>query len=253
MKILHISDLHIKQVTKTWGIPDEDQIIFRLLKSIKERYPAHYLVVTGDITDNGSQEEYEQALAALWPFKGRLFGSPGNHDYRYKGNFIDPKKAARYDEMISIPLNQHGFFFGDNIPIVNRVGDTLFIALDSNLEMDIPYYPFEFACGEIGPRQLTELDEILTRSNEKTKIVFLHHHPFIRNSPFMKLKDADKLKEIISERVDVLLFGHRHHQEYWQGRWGIPHILAAGKASRESTVGEITIENGEIEVNYVEV
>ncbi len=252
MKILHLSDLHIKQVTKIWGIPDEDQPIFRLLKSIKERYPDHYLVVTGDITDNGSRDEYKQALTALWPFKGRLFLGPGNHDYRKAGNLILPESPTLLDDMLIIPLNQHGFFAGDNIPIVNRVGDVLFIALDSNLEMDVPYYPFEFACGEIGDKQLTELDKILDRS-DLTKVLFFHHHPFIRNNPFMYLKDAKKLHGVVSERVDVMLFGHKHNQEYWQGRWGIPHILAAGKASEENTVAEITIEDGKIEVNYVEV
>jgi len=236
MKILHLSDLHND---------------FGILKVIQERYPDHYVIFTGDITDNGSQDEYFEALAALWPFKGRIYLCPGNHDYRMLGNIIVRDKATYFDKILSVPLNQHGFFSGDNIPVVNRVEDTLFIALDSNLEMGVPYWPFEFASGEIGPKQLEVLDKILG-SPVSTKVLFMHHHPFIRNNPFMFLRDSEKLHRVIEERVDVMLFGHRHDQEYWQGRWGVDHILAAGKASEESTIAEITIEDN-ISIKYLEV
>lgn len=52
------------------------------LDVIKERYPTHYVILTGDIVDDGHEEQYKRAAEALAPFTGRIFISPGNHDYR---------------------------------------------------------------------------------------------------------------------------------------------------------------------------
>ncbi len=232
MKLLHLSDLHNK---------------FDVLKSIG---PECILVITGDITDNGSLEEYEQAFIALEPFIGHIFICPGNHDFGKVGNFYSKERAECFDKKLSIPLGQHGFFSGDNIPIVNTIDDVRFIALDTNLET---YTPFDFACGEIGSRQLSELDKILDKSKDKIKVLFFHHHPFVFSDPFMELKDARELAQIVYGRVDIMLFGHKHKRGYWKDRWGIPHILASDKSPRSRIASEIIIENGKIEVNYMEV
>jgi hypothetical protein len=57
----------------------------------------------------------------------------------------------RFDEMLSIPLQQGGTFTGDNIPVVNTIQEsntgTMLIALDTNLETDHPFY---FAAAKSG-------------------------------------------------------------------------------------------------------
>ena len=245
MKILHISDLHFHKDQ------ENNKAANRLLKTINNKFPNHYLVVTGDITDDGHKEQYQNALEALKPFVGRIFIVPGNHDDGTIGNLYSLKKANRFDAYLSGPLNQRGFFAGDNLPVVNVVDDIKFIALDSNLETE---NPFDFACGRIGKQQLEVLDTILNKNPDDRKtVLFCHHHPFIRNDPFIKMQDANEFARIIYGRVDILLFGHRHVMESWQGRWRIKHIAASDNSPGKNRVGEIIIENDKIQMNYVEV
>ena len=50
MKFIHISDLHFHRSKK------DNKGALKLLKLIEQRYPAHCLIVTGDITDDGDAE-----------------------------------------------------------------------------------------------------------------------------------------------------------------------------------------------------
>jgi len=241
-KGIHISDLHIKE-------DENDNLKVRLLlETIHSSFPEHELIITGDITDDGEAKQYENAVKYLEPFVGRLDLNPGNHDGGWKGNLFSLKRLRRFDSFLG-PLHKGGFFAGDNIPIYKVINGVRIISLDTNLET---INPFDFACGEVGATQLKFLDEMLTRSKEVNLLSF-HHHPFVRNDPFMELKDAKELAQVIFGRVHVLMFGHRHVQEHWEGRWDIPHILAAGKVSEETTVAEITIDNDGISIDYVEV
>ena len=244
MKFIHISDLHYHRDQENNAAAN------RLLTTIKARYPDHILIVTGDITDDGHRQQYQNALDALGPFIGQVFLVPGNHDFGTAGNFYSREKADLFDDMLAAPLGQHGFFAGDNIPVINVLDGVRLIALDTNLETD---NPFDFACGEIGERQLDELDKILSGSDDKAKILFFHHHPFIYNNPFMELKDAAKLARVVYNRVDVILFGHKHEMAHWENRWNVKYILASDNSPGKDKAEEITIEGDKIEMGYVEV
>jgi 3',5'-cyclic AMP phosphodiesterase CpdA len=54
MKFIHISDLHFHRRKK------DNKDAVKLLKLIEQQYPAHYLVVTGDITDDGDAEQFRK-------------------------------------------------------------------------------------------------------------------------------------------------------------------------------------------------
>jgi len=246
MRIIHISDLHFHRNK------NDNTEITKTLKNIRHGYPESYVVVTGDITDDGHPQQYENALDALRMFEDRIFVAPGNHDYGAIGNFYSRERAKRFDEMLSIPLNQGGTFSGENKPVVNIVRDgeskIMFIALDSNLETEVP---FDFACGEIGETQLRTLDLILKNEHTSTIIIlFFHHHPFMMNDPFMHLRDAKNLARIVYGRVDFILFGHRHKREMWRDKWGTS-IMAADDTPGKRTVGEILIRNGEMSMSYI--
>ena len=244
MKIIHISDLHFHKDQ------ENNKAANKLLRTINDKFPNHYLIVTGDITDDGHWLQSQNALEALEPFIGRIFICPGNHDFGALGNLYNAIRAEQFDELLAVPLKQHGYFAGNNISVVNRVDDVKFIALDSNLETDSP---FDFACGRIGERQLRVLNSILSVIDDSKKVLFFHHHPFVMNDPFMELQDAKELARIIYGRVDVMLFGHKHEMGHWREIWGIPFIMASDDSPGKSRVGEITIENDEIQMNYVEV
>ena len=250
MKIIHLSDLHFHRDK------NDNKKAIKTLKSVKAKYPDHRVVITGDIVDDGHPKQYENAFAELKQFDGQIFIAPGNHDFGAAGNFYSPERAKRFDDFLSIPLGQGGTFYAQNRPIVNVVNDgndsVMFIAVDTNLET---VHPFDFACGEVGDFQLNALEILLTNTTVlgMTKLLFFHHHPFIRNDPFMEMKDASKLARSVYSRVDVILFGHKHVVGKWENRWGVKHILASDNSPGKNKAGEITIENGIVKVDYVAI
>lgn len=250
MKFIHVSDLHYHRDPKKNVEAD------LLLRTLKDNYTNHNLIVTGDITDDGDPMQYNHAAKALGLFSGNIFISPGNHDFGGGGCRYQPERARRFDELLSLPLGQGGTFSFDTAPVVNVVADgpdqVMLIALDTNLETQSV---FDFACGEVGKEQLGYLDGILAgpgRANMK-RILFFHHHPFIHGDPLLELRDAKDLMRVIYGRVDVVLFGHKHTSGLWQDMDGIPWILASDNSPGRSTVIEIEIAGGIIGVKKIPV
>ncbi len=250
MKFIHLSDLHFHRD------PKNNKNAKKLLKFVKENYPTHYLIISGDIVDDGHELQFEEALKALKPFKNRVFTCPGNHDFGAAGNFFSKERAERFDHYLSRQLDQGGTFSGDRSPVVNIVEENqdkvMLIALDSNLETD---HPFDFACGEIGDTQLSSLNTILANpaTSSLTKLIFFHHHPFTHGNPFMELTDAKKLMRILFNRVQVMLFGHKHVSNSWENMNGIHHILASDNSPEKEYAREIDISNGEVRIEEIKI
>jgi len=250
MKFLHLSDLHIH----THESDNRDAI--STLNFVSQRYPEHRLIVTGDISDDGATAQLANAAALLQPFTGKIFICPGNHDFGAAGNFYSHERALRFDRLLAEPLQQGGTFKGDSTPVVNVLKDgntkIMMIALDSNLETE---HPFDFACGEIGESQLRSLNAILTGNGNAgmVKVLFLHHHPFMVNNPFMELKDAKEFVRTIYGRIDLVLFGHKHEMKEWPNTWGTKYILASDNSPGKHFAKEITIDETGISVTPVPV
>lgn len=250
MKFMHLSDLHLHR-------NDSDNVAATAgLDYIYQNYPDHKLIVTGDIVDDGDEAQFDLAYAALAPFKGRIFLCPGNHDFGAAGNFYSRERAERFDRKLSVPLQQGGTFTGDATPVANLLMDTddkvILIALDTNLETESP---FDFACGEVGERQMSFLNTVLGDPvlADRTKILFFHHHPFIHNDPFMELKDARELMRTIYQRVDVVCFGHKHVSYLWQNINGIQYVLAADNMPGKDWAREINIAQKVITVTDIRI
>jgi 3',5'-cyclic AMP phosphodiesterase CpdA len=245
MKFIHLSDLHFHRSKS------DNKEITKTLQFIQNQYPDHYIIITGDIVDDGHEKQYACAFEALKPFKGRIFICPGNHDFGAAGNFYSQERAERFDAMLSGPLEQGGTFTRDNTPVVNIVSKqnetVMLIALDTNLETE---HFFDFACGQVGEKQLTTLDAILSNpaTHKLVKILFFHHHPFMHNNPFMELTDARELMRIMYNRVDAVLFGHKHESREWQQYGGIPFVLAADNSPGKDYAREITVKKGALSV-----
>jgi Icc protein len=250
MKFVHLSDLHIH----THESDNADAIA--TLNFVQEKYPNHRLIITGDIADDGTHDQFENAYSMLQSFSGRIFICPGNHDFGAAGNFYSEERALRFDLILAKQLKQGGTFKGDSTPVVNVVRDgtteVMLIALDSNLETE---HPFDFACGEIGESQLRSLNTILAGacSPATVKVLFFHHHPFMVNDPFMELKDAEALASAIYGRIDLLLFGHKHEMRQWENRWGTKYVLASDNSPGKRFAKEITIDGTGISVASVPI
>jgi 3',5'-cyclic AMP phosphodiesterase CpdA len=225
------------------------------------------IVITGDIVDDGRKSQFKKAQEILIdPLKKanfKVISIPGNHDYGWIGNFAQ-KKKFKYFKRYLIGLRRVSY--PDLIEFDN--GKLVIICLNS-MKSETGFYDGLLADGELGGKQLNELDEILDyldgmADNMKPAVaICLHHHPFI--FPGMndlkeageriahQLKDGDELMELIGNRVDVLLFGHDHHHiDFSKERKGriltdeykIPVILSSGKSTDSGHPARLITING---------
>ena len=230
-KIIHLSDLHI-------GHEDCGKNFRRIINRIsKTMLPAgnYIIVITGDIVNNANHEDYTneavKGVGLLRKRGYRVLVAPGNHDY---GNGADLKKEF-------VALFKQKFYGTEDFswPRLDIIGNTAFIGLDSMAE-ELHWYDQFFPEGELGKPQLLSLKNILGEEKvaKRKKVVYLHHHPFDYKF-LMQLKDNDELRNVISDRVDAILFGHYHRDgesagRDYNGTWGIPRCYNAGSSTHKN-------------------
>ncbi len=244
--LLHIGDLHVKARANAWANRRTAAIVRWISRRYAERAKP-VLLFTGDLTDHGSEEEYAHIRDILKPLRDdyRMIFAPGNHDVGPLGNTFSAARQNNFQRNVVGELmgvaeaktseNRMGSLY----PLVRDLGDCLVVALDSCHDEQ------HLASGRIGDNQLEALDRILMTAT-KPVVALVHHHPFVRR-PWLALDDAESLMRSLSGHVEVLLFGHRHLAEVWQGERRIPLIVAAGKTSKPHRRTK-TYELREIEV-----
>jgi hypothetical protein len=213
IEILHVSDLHFGKSAS------QSRKAKALLDAISRQYPVtgrdnRYLLVTGDITDSGEEEEYKLAGKALSPFAGRVFVTPGNHDWgSLCGTDYSEEKAQYFDHPFAEKLEfKHPFI--DKRVFVKTLQDQsdhstlMIIGLNSCTKVGV----IDAAQGEIGLYQRDELRGILAQCDPQVpKLLFLHHIPNKEADwpSLMTLRDWRELMEVVMGKIDVLAFGHQ--------------------------------------------
>jgi len=280
--IAHISDLHLNSFYN-------DSIFKRinyLLKQISENKVDH-LIITGDITDNASEKDFEifrRMLTKHGFMKGeKLSLIPGNHDIfggvqKAEDIFTFPEKcnAVNYNKRVNNFLSYFPEAFSNCeylssknfFPFTKIIDNTLIVGLNSIAQYSKLSNPFG-SNGEIDATQFGELFDILktTEKDVKYKIILIHHHfNKLKNearSTFgsiwsgiekqtMKLKGKRRLFNLFREyKVDIILHGHIHEsKEYFRKN---VRFLNAGATirSNEQTmkINYLTIAKGKIEVD----
>src|SRR5580704_5370324 len=84
VRIAQISDLHIKPPgALAYGRVDTAKALERCVAVLNEFRPApDFVVISGDLADTPSAEEYDYLKRLLRPLKLPFAGIPGNHDSR---------------------------------------------------------------------------------------------------------------------------------------------------------------------------
>src|ERR1700712_2482312 len=84
VRIAQISDLHIKPPGElAYGRVDTGKALERCVAALNEFDPApDFVVISGDLADTPSAEEYQYFKRLLAPLKLPFAGIPGNHDSR---------------------------------------------------------------------------------------------------------------------------------------------------------------------------
>jgi 3',5'-cyclic-AMP phosphodiesterase len=195
IRIAQISDLHIKPPGKlAYGRVDTAKALERCIAALNEFAPApDFVVISGDLADAPSVEEYYHLKRLLAPLKLPFAAIPGNHDSREMMRSAFPSAAYAHP---SGPLNQK-----------IEVGELDLLLLDSS----VPGKPH----GELDAPTLQWLDAALASSSDRPALVFLHHPPFVTGIWHMdrqNLHNSGELAEIVHRhpRVQLIATGHVH-------------------------------------------
>jgi Icc protein len=200
LTICQISDIHCGSV---YFIPD---LLERSILEINDYAPAA-VVVSGDLTDAGYRQEFEQAAEYVERFDcENLMVIPGNHDSRNVG-------YIHFERL-----------FGERYSVI-EFENAIMVGVDSS-EPDLND-------GRVGREYYGFIRESFSAAGDRVKIFVVHHHlvPIPgtgreRNIVF----DAGDLLELLTDLgVDLVLSGHKHVPHSW--RLENMFIVNAGTAS----------------------
>ena len=189
--LLQLSDPHIGA---TWGLGDPVEGLTAAVDAVlglEQRPDA--VVVTGDLADNGADDEYRVVVELLAQLEAPFFVLPGNHDDR------DALRRA------------FGLPGADGAPIQYSadLGPLRLVVVDSTRPGEAP--------GELDETRLTWLDAELAGEPRRTTIVAMHHPPLVMGSVAwdeIGLPDADRraLAAVLERHPQVrrVVAGHVH-------------------------------------------
>ena len=197
-KIIQISDPHIVAKGKlAYGQVDTclalTQCVAQINKILPEIGPVDMIIVTGDLTDFGTSDEYSLFRELIEELRIPYRAIPGNHDDKS----VMQKCFADADWMPKTgPINWQIDF-----------EDLKVIGLDTSI--------IGKAHGNLETDSLNFLRSSLNSAKEKPVIVASHHPPIITGIEKMdiqNLRDSDELKEILSTYQGELklICGHIH-------------------------------------------
>ncbi|MGV0878901.1 metallophosphoesterase [Martelella sp. FLE1502] len=206
MLIAHLSDFHVFADSPETSLVRRDapEAARKVVADLAAFTPAvDAVMLTGDLTDCGTAEDYELLEDILAPLKVPIFVVPGNHDRR------ETMRAA-FRSRLPFPatgfLNYEAEFAGLRI-----------IALDTLIEGRVE--------GRLASESLDWFEDALRHASGMRTIVLLHHPPFpsgITGLDEMALGEgAERFAEIVASCAGKLsiLAGHIHrpYQAFWNG------------------------------------
>jgi 3',5'-cyclic AMP phosphodiesterase CpdA len=235
MRILHLSDTHLESFDgpNRHGVNARESLT-RMLDDCRYLQPLDLVVVSGDVTDDGSTAAYTAAAARIGAF-ARSRGAAyvfcmGNHDDR--GNFGQVLGSGHFDT--------RGRDVGDPVgsvsaerAAVSRVGDVRVITLDTT----VPAKGF----GWLTDTQLDWLRHQLATGSPAGTVLVMHHPPVTTGNEVqeaLKLQNGSALAEALAPSdVRVVLCGHFHLQlQGWLGT--IPVLVTPGVVTRVDLTAE---------------
>ena len=195
-RFLQLTDLHVvASGTLCAGVLDTRAILAAAIDQLIEKRPAldplDAVLITGDISEDGSPDSYGFARAQLERLGLPLYVVPGNHDAR------DPLRAA-FADLEAMP--QSGL-----IDWSVTIGDTRVIGLDTLVEGQ--------GGGRLRPETLGVLRDALPGTGPTA--IILHHPPLRTGIRFMDalgLENMPDLAGILRGQAGdiIVLAGHVH-------------------------------------------
>ena len=204
MKFVQLTDPHfVPGDGRLYGLSPRDRLRPAIADINANHGDAAFVIVTGDLTDDGSEGAYRTLREVLEELTVPFHLVLGNHDRRDGFRAVFPE----------VPTDADGF-----VQYALDIGERSFIVLDT----------LEEGRGEgtLCARRLAWLDAALAARPGRPVYVFLHHPPLpvgLGGMDRIRLVQSDALADVLARHDEPrhLFFGHLHRPVH--GTWrGIP-------------------------------
>ncbi|MEM6498282.1 MAG: phosphodiesterase [Pseudomonadota bacterium] len=196
MLIAQLSDPHVCEEAILYkGLVDSNAMLAAAVRHLTTLLPEPDVVIlTGDVTENGTPEEYANGRRLLAQIKQPLIVIPGNHDDReeFRAGFADMDYLPKAG-----PMNF----------AVSDFGAVRIIALD----VTVPGAHH----GEINDAAIAWLASCLAQEPDRPTILMLHQPPFLSGIPYLdqyRCFGAEQLEGLLQNHsnVELIVCGHVH-------------------------------------------
>lgn len=164
--------------------------------------PAAAVVITGDLVDRGSADEYAQLRALLAPLPGPVWLMPGNHD----DAAVLRAAFADHDEL----LPQADPALASFVLWARETAGLRLVALDTVVP--------RASHGALCAARLAWLERTLSQAPRQPTLLAMHHPPFATGIEHMDAiglrAGADGLAQVLRRhpQVERVICGHLHRQ-----------------------------------------
>jgi 3',5'-cyclic-AMP phosphodiesterase len=205
LSIAQVSDMHLfaDENEQLLGMPTNLSFQATVEQLKKLRSELDLLLLTGDVSGDGSPESYDMVQNLLRPLKIPTYWLPGNHD-----------RTIAMEQVLNLRLVSRRKSF--------QRGGWNFILLDSTSPGCVH--------GHLSAKTLHWLELQLSIGDNKPTLLALHHPPFKVNSKWLDsstLQNPQDLFAVIDRypQIKLVLFGHIH-QEFHRQRHSVDYLAA---------------------------
>jgi len=217
MRLVQISDTHI------FNNPEKGELLGlntaksfeAVLSHVKEHSPPEMLMLTGDLSQDETEDAYRYIAKSLTPFQCPTYWIPGNHDSPELMQKVFAQTHLKEDKAI-------------------LWGKWLFILLNTHYPKHVP--------GMLGRTELSKLEYYLTQHSTQHTLIFMHHHPVPAGSKWLDnlaLKNTEDFFDVVDKYSQIrgIICGHIHQVLETQ-RQGIPILSAPSTCIQFKTHSE---------------
>ncbi|MGM7668310.1 metallophosphoesterase [Microbacterium sp. A93] len=239
LRILHLSDTHFSaDGGRHYGVVDTAEHLGRALAHV-EHLTFDLVVVSGDVSDDGSEESYRLVRDAVIPWArdrgARTVFAMGNHDRRdaFRATLGGGQPDASEQELPGIDLDRP-------VASVAEQDGWRVIVLDSS----VPGAGF----GTLEAAQKQFLRELLASSATHGTVVVVHHPPVRAQTVLLQAlaldeRDGQDLIDIVrGTDVRLILAGH-YHQAITEFVGGVAVTVAPGVTNISHAFADPTEES----------
>jgi len=213
-RFAHVSDTHI-------GSANADEDLRRTVQSINNDTSLSFIVLSGDITDFGSDTELQLAKQILDSLNKPWYIVPGNHDANWSESGTNSFKRIFGSETIN--FKSHGYLF-------------LGTVCGPNMRM---------SPGQVSRENIVWLDSTLANLKDKNvPIIFVNHYP--QDSSLNNWYEVIDLLKTRNTQLILCGHGHSNHKLNFEG---IPAVMGRSNLRAKQPVGGfniVTIKDGAV-------